>query len=73
MEDHAEHTSDQPRSVSVDYRGLGQSGYTAGRREDDAALQRVLETQNVSYPRGVDADEAPPGLGTDDRFTGRRR
>jgi hypothetical protein len=73
MEDHAAQSSDQLRPVSTDHRGLGQSGYTAGRREDDAALQRVLETQNVSYPRSVDADETLFGLGTDDRFTGRRR
>src|SRR5262249_23757449 len=46
----------QPRKqVSVERGGLGQSGYTAGRKEGDAALDDVLDTRYV----------APPGSGSD--------
>ena len=57
----------QPRKqVSVERGGLGQSGYTAGRREGDLALDDVVDTRYVGPP-GSNAD----GLGLDDRFTGR--
>lgn len=61
-----QHPSDPPRRTPVDRRGLGQSGYAAGRQADDLALEHVAETHHVSHP-GIDSD----GLGTDDRFTGR--
>jgi hypothetical protein len=51
---------------STEYFGQGQSGYTAGRVEDDHSLQ--IEARNVSYPYG--ADRHPPELGTDERFSG---
>ena len=57
----------QPRKqVSVERGGLGQSGYTAGRKEGDVALDDVLDTRHVAPP-GSNSD----GLGLDDRFTGR--
>ena len=57
----------QPRKqVSVERGGLGQSGYTAGRREGDVSLEDVVDTRYVAPP-GSNAD----GLGLDDRFTGR--
>ena len=54
------------RQVSIERGGLGQSGYTAGRKEGDAALDDVLDTRYVAPP-GSGSD----GLGLDDRFTGR--
>jgi hypothetical protein len=59
----------QPRTI--EYRGLGQSGYTAGRHEHDVALERELETQNISYPRSSDEEQLQRELGTDERFIGR--
>ena len=57
----------QPRKqVSTERGGLGQSGYTAGRKEGDTALDDVLDTRYVAPP-GSGSD----GLGLDDRFTGR--
>jgi hypothetical protein len=57
----------QPRKqVSVERGGLGQSGYTAGRKEGDVALDDAIDTRYVAPP-GSDSD----GLGLDDRFTGR--
>ena len=57
----------QPRKqVSIERSGLGQSGYTAGRKEGDVALDDVIDTRYVAPP-GSGAD----GLGLDDRFTGR--
>jgi hypothetical protein len=57
----------QPRKqVSVERGGLGQSGYTAGRKEGDVALDDVLDTRYAAPP-GSGSD----GLGLDDRFTGR--
>jgi hypothetical protein len=55
-----------PRQVSVERGGLGQSGYTAGRREGDTALEHAVDTRLIPPP-GSGSD----GLGTDDRFTGR--
>jgi hypothetical protein len=56
---------------SIDYGGLGQSGYTAGRYAHDRALERELEGEYVAYPRGTDEEMLKHELGTDDRFTGR--
>ncbi len=57
----------QPRKqVSVERGGLGQSGYTAGRREGDVSLDDAVDTRYVAPP-GSGSD----GLGLDDRFTGR--
>jgi hypothetical protein len=60
--------SPKDRRRSTEYFGQGQSGYTAGRVEDDHALPLQLEARNVSYADG--RDEHPPQLGTDERFTG---
>ena len=52
--------------------GVGQSGYTAGRVEDDPALDREVQTRNATYPKGTDDEEQlSHELATDDRFTGR--
>lgn len=63
--------SEGPHTRSPETEGLGQSGYTAGRPRRDPALQRDIAVENVSYPRGVEAEELLTELGTDDRFTGR--
>jgi hypothetical protein len=60
------------RRRSTEYFGQGQSGYTAGRVEDDRALGRQLEPRNASYPPG-EGDEHAQGLGTDERFLGAGR
>lgn len=51
---------------STESYGLGQSGYTAGRREADPALG--IEALNLAYPRM--SPEEPVDLGVDERFTG---
>lgn len=57
----------QPRKqVSIERGGLGQSGYTAGRKEGDVALDDVVDTRYAAPP-----GSASDGLGLDDRFTGR--
>jgi hypothetical protein len=57
----------QPRKQrSVERGGLGQSGYTAGRREGDVSLDDVIDTRSVAPP-----GSSSGGLGLDDRFTGR--
>ncbi len=58
--------SPHDRRRSTEYFGQGQSGYTAGRVENDHSLE--LEARNVSYPPG--SDEHPDELGTDERFVG---
>jgi hypothetical protein len=59
-----------PRDV-IDYDGLGQSGYTAGRTRD-AALARDVITE-YPHPNQDDerAGEDNGTIATDDRFTGR--
>jgi hypothetical protein len=59
------------RQTSIDYRGVGQSGYTAGRHEHDFALECEVQTRNVTYPRGSDEEQVQHDPPTDDRFTGR--
>ena len=57
----------QPRKqVSIERGGLGQSGYTAGRKEGDVSLDDAIDTRHVAL-RGSGSD----GLGLDDRSTGR--
>ena len=57
----------QPRKqVSVERGGLGQSGYTAGRKEGDVALDDAVDTRYVAPP-----GSASDGRGLDDCFTGR--
>jgi len=56
---------------SILWQGIGQSGYTAGRREHDPALDRELQSRNTVPPRGVDDESLVEELGTDDRWTGR--
>ena len=57
--------------TSTEYRGVGQSGYTAGRHEADPALEREIETRNKVLPRGCDEEQFKDELATDDRFSGR--
>jgi hypothetical protein len=55
-----------------EYRGLGQSGYTAGRHLPDPALELQLQARNAAYPHARGEDEQLAGeLETDDRWTGR--
>lgn len=61
-----ENLAEPRKQGSTEYGGLGQSGYTAGRREGDVALEDTVDTRHVAPP-GSGKD----GLGTDDRFTGR--
>jgi hypothetical protein len=56
---------------SIEYRGVGQSGYTAGRAEHDPALERDMQVRNAEYPRNADEEQLQHELDVDDRFTGR--
>ena len=58
---------------STEYLGVGQSGYNAGRRENDPALERDQNVYNPFYPREITDEEEPlrENLDTDDRWTGR--
>lgn len=60
-----EKPSDHRRRRPIEHSGVGQSGYTAGRRHDPA-LDRSIETRHVAH-----GDAPPDDLGVDDRFTGR--
>jgi len=57
----------------TEYRGVGQSGYNAGRQEHDPALEREQNVYNQFYPREIEDEEEPmrENLDTDDRWTGR--
>lgn len=58
-----------PRKRPTEHYGLGQSGYTAGRVENDLALEQQIEDRNAAYPNSAGG---PAGaIGDDDRFTGR--
>ncbi|HEX3757212.1 MAG TPA: hypothetical protein VHW23_00840 [Kofleriaceae bacterium] len=61
-----EHLAQPARRGSVERGGLGQSGYTAGRREGDTALDNTVDTRRIPPPAS-----GSDGLGTDERFTGR--
>jgi hypothetical protein len=61
--------TDRSQCRSTESYGLGQSGYTAGRRECDPALERYVEVRNRGYPRGL--DEHVLGQGDDERWIGR--
>ena len=67
----SEHSSEPERRRSTDYHGMGQSGYAAGRREDDPSLRRDVETQNLEYTRVIPGEEPDYELGTDERWVGR--
>lgn len=56
-----------PKRRSIESYGVGQSGYTAGRIEDDPSLG--LQVGNQEFPRSVDEDHAID-LGLDERFVG---
>ena len=56
----------RPKQTSIESYGLGQSGYTAGRREGDPSLEQQIEDRNLSYD-----DEPVVDLETDERFVGR--
>jgi hypothetical protein len=60
-----------PHQRSIDYHGVGQSGYTAGRQERDHALELALHSRNATYPHNADDEQLRHELETDDRFTGR--
>ena len=62
---------ERSKQRSTESFGVGQSGYTAGRVEGDAALERQLEDRNTS--QRDDQDKPADELGVDDRFTGRGR
>ena len=55
----------------IDYGGVGQSGYSAGRHEHDTALEAELQVRNKTYARGGYDEQLQHELETDDRFTGR--
>lgn len=57
-----------PGRQSIERHGLGQSGYTAGRRDRDLALERQLVSENPTHPRQFDERELQDALGTDERF-----
>ncbi len=59
------------RRNSIEYRGMGQSGYTAGRVEHDVALEREMQTRNAVYPRNQEEEQLERELDTDDRWQGR--
>jgi hypothetical protein len=56
---------------TIEYYGVGQSGYTAGRKERDAALERELQARNALYPWVAEGDASAQDPQTDDRWTGR--
>jgi hypothetical protein len=56
---------------TIEYYGVGQSGYAAGRGERDPALARELQTRNASYPRDAEGEPSVQDPETDDRWTGR--
>jgi hypothetical protein len=60
---------ESPRKQSTEHYGLGQSGYTAGRVENDLSLELQIEDRNVSPPNRTGG--AVDSIGDDDRFTGR--
>ena len=60
----------KPRST--EYGGLGQSGYTAGRRLPDPALEREMETQSAPLRRNDPEDSLVGEIATDERWTGKR-
>jgi hypothetical protein len=59
------------RRRSTESYGVGQSGYTAGRREHDPALERDVQVRYQHWPRNTEDDPWHDQLDTDDRFTGR--
>ena len=56
---------------STEYRGVGQSGYAAGRHEADRALEAQSQVLNATSRRGSEEEELNEDLRTDDRWTGR--
>jgi osmotically-inducible protein OsmY len=59
----------EDRSGSTEYRGQGQSGYSAGRYGDDRSQQMQNRNDMRWSPGGF--EERGHELGTDDRFSGR--
>ena len=59
------------RHESIEYRGVGQSGYTAGRAEHDLALECQMLSRNPVYPRNEEEEQLGSELDTDDRWYGR--
>nr|HEX4314296.1 hypothetical protein [Kofleriaceae bacterium] len=53
---------------STEHGGMGQSGYTAGRKGKDPAVEKDVQVHNVEAPDDEHHDTEPA---TDDRFTGR--
>jgi hypothetical protein len=58
---------DPPRQQSIESYGMGQSGYTAGRLENDPSL--MFQARNLGYPWGTDEDHVREE-GEDERFAG---
>jgi hypothetical protein len=56
---------------TIEYYGVGQSGYTAGRNEHDPALALELQAGNALYPRLAEGQACEQDPQTDDRWTGR--
>ncbi len=61
------------RRRSIEYGGVGQSGYAAGRHDHDhdLALEEQVQTRNPHYPHGTGDEKLHDDLDTDDRWTGR--
>ena len=47
------------RPTRTERRGQGQSGYTAGRREGDAAVEHTVDTRHVREPDPAVSAPAP--------------
>lgn len=58
--------TEQPKQRSIEYYGLGQSGYTAGRVDGDPAIG--IDVCHLAYRNETDEHAADID---DDRFTGR--
>jgi osmotically-inducible protein OsmY len=69
--DDDENHSERDRNLATERHGQGQSGYSAGRRGDD--FSQRYQNRNPSYAAGSfdGRPETRPGMGLDDRFTGR--
>ena len=56
---------------STEYGGVGQSGYAAGRREHDYALERDIHVANAAFPRQFDEEILRGEIETDERWLGK--
>jgi hypothetical protein len=65
-------TATPRRQTSIEFGGVGQSGYTAG-RSHDLALDTELQATPSALPRGVSDEYLCDELATDERWIGRPR